>query len=865
MADKPILIFPAATVISRPVLTPAIPQRPPRSNEPERRRRLAARFQALSTPFGTVQINPEGADPEQVIVLETVGSLADFQNVVKRISGMEWLGDFDVDVVSPDPGFLSDGTDPADVPGRLFVVAANRTAYVELLRLWNAWNQAADEKLPRNYGALAEAFKYLNDVRPWSAQDRVGATGVIQFWERGLAANVPTLRFEAELWCRVSPITRDEAYARVSTIVGESRGQCLGQIQLPEIDYHGVLLEVPGPALREAVDALATGADTRFLRMTDVKYFAPTGQASIGTIPEGEVFAPADQPLPAGAPVAALLDGLPLSNHEVLQGRLRIDDPDDFASLYQVGEHRHGTAMASLITHDELDSRGPALASSLYVRPVMHPVVDPIMGRSERFPPNVLTVDLIHRAVRRIVEGDGALPAQAPTVRIINLSLGDSSQLFDRQLSPWARLLDWLAWKHRLLFVVSAGNHDSNITIPVPPNTIDQLIDDDLRAHVLRAMAQQRLQRRLVAPAEAVNVLTVGALHAQSGPVAPQAHLKDLMRGAALPGPFSSVTSGFRRSIKPEILVPGGRRHYSPKIAIPPPASAEFEVRNVANQPGQLVATPGGTAVPPTNAGRTSGTSNAAALTTRQAVRFAERIEQMRADPGGEMLTDAVIAVALKAMLVHGASWGEWKEFLDQVFFVPENGAINWRRAKHVCAQYLGYGPADFERGSLCTDQRAILLGVGELAAEEAHRYEVPLPTALHALRERRRLTITLAWLSPMNPRHRSYRVAELWFDPPNTRLQVQRRDADHDAVTRSTIQHEILEGEAAVPIAEGDTMPVQVNCKAAQGAKIRDAVPYALMVSLETARPLPISVYEQVKIGLDRIRALVRVRPDVR
>lgn len=865
MADRPILIFPAATVAARAGLPLAFPPRPQRPTQARQQQRLTARFQALSQQFGTAQTGTQGIDPEQVIVLETIGSLSDFQNVVKRIQGMEWLGDFDVDVAADDPGFLADGADPTEIKGRLFVVAANRTAYGELLQLWNLWTRATNEKLPRNYGPLAEAFKYLNDVRPWGTKDRVRDTGVVHSWQAGLAANVPTIRFEAELWCRVDAAARGAAFSRVQAATTEAGGQCIKQAQIPDIHYHGVLLEVPAPAVRDAINALNANTDTRLLRLTDVKYFAPMGQASIVTVPDGDPIPPPQRPTPTGAPVAALLDGLPLSNHAALQGRLRIDDPDNFLALYQVGEQRHGTAMASLIAHGELDADEPALDSVIYVRPVMHPgSPDGNNRRWETFPPNELSVDLLHRAVRRMFEGDGESPAQAPTVRIVNLSIGDASQLFDRHLSPWARLLDWLAWKYRILFVVSAGNHLDDLTIPVPSNAVADLSDTDLRAHTLRSMAHQRVLRRLLAPAESVNALSVGALHSHATPDGPTAHLVDLLRQAALPSPVNPVASGFRRGIKPEILVPGGRRLYEPKI-LTGGAAAEFTITNASAQPGQLVAAPGGTAVPPNHAVRASGTSNAAALTTRRAIQLLERIVQMRSEPGGEVLDDARLAVTLKAMLVHGASWGDFQAVFDQVFDGPDNGPKRWWRIKRACQQFLGYGPTDFERGTVCNDQRVIMLGCGELRAEEGHVYRVPLPPALHAQTEKRRLTITLAWLSPMNPRHRAYRIADLWFDPPNSYLQVKRTDADHDAVTRGTVQHEVLEGIAAVAINDGDNMPVQVNCRANAATKLSDAVPYALMVSLETARPLAVSIYEQVKLALDRLREAARVRPSVR
>lgn len=862
MPDKPILIFPSATVSARVKLPQSFGPPGPRPTQAQQRRRLASRFQALGQRFGAIQADVGGVDPEQVIVFEIIGSVGDFQNVVKKIPGMEWLGDFDADIAQPEPGFLADGSDEAQLPGRLFVVLSNRSAYNELLRLWRAWGRAQDEKLPRGFGPLAAVFKQLQDVRPWGPKDRIQTTGVVESWERGLASNDTTIRFEAEMWCRADDAARNAAYGRLRGIVTEAGGQCITRAAIPEIDYHGVLLELPAPVVRQTVDAISAGNETKLLRLTDVKYFAPMGQAAILPMAEGTPMPPARKPLPTGDAVAALLDGLPLTNHAAMQGRLVVDDPDNLAAKYQTGEHRHGTAMASLVTHGELDANEPALESKLYVRPIMHPGrPDANNRRWETFPSDELPVDLVHRAVKRLAEGDAGQPPQAPAVKIINLSVGDGRQLFDRYLSPWARLLDWLAWKYQVLFVVSAGNHPLDLTIPAPPGSIAGMSDEDLRGHTLRAMAHQRVQRRLLAPAESVNALTIGALHAQHAQAVNAGRLVDLLRGGGLPSPVSAVASGFRREVKPEILVPGGRRHYSPKIQPGTSATAEFEIVDAIGQPGQLVAAPGGTAVPPNHAVRASGTSNAAALTTRQAVQLIGRITQLRQEPGGDVLADARTAVILKAMLVHGTTWGDWQAFIGQVFDGPDNGMDRWWRIKRACAQFLGYGVADFQRGTVCTDQRVIVLGCGELRAEDGHVYKVPLPPALHAQRVGRRLTITLAWLTPVNPRHRNYCAADLWFVPPETQLQVRRTDAGDKMVRQGTVQHEVLEGDAAVPIADGDTLPIQVNCRADAASKLVKPVPYALMVSLETARPLAVSVYDQVKVSLDRLRAPVRVR----
>lgn len=861
MSDKPILIFPAATVAAREGAGSGFPRPAPRPSKGAQGQRLAARFQSLAPDFGTAQTTPNGVDPEQVIVLETIGSVAEFQNVVKRIPGLEWLGDFDAEVAAGDPGFLADGADPTAQKARLFVLASNRTAYTEVLRLWNLWLQSADEKLPRNYGGLAEAFKYLNDVRAWGPKDRILATGVAAYWAQGLASNDPAIRFEAELWCRTDAAKRAAAYGRLQAIVTGAGGQCVKQAVLPDIDYHGVLIELPAAAVRQTVDAINAGDDTQLLRLTDVKYFAPIGQASIAAIGDGVVTTPPNRAAPTGDPVVAILDGLPLTNHAALQGRLVVDDPDNLATRYQAGEHRHGTAMASLVSHGEYDGNEPPLGSKIYVRPVMAPGRPDLNGRREEtFPANELAVDLIHRAVRRMFEADGATTARAPTVKVINLSLGDQWQPFDRLISPWARLLDWLAWKYRVLFVVSAGNHLDDIVIPAPPGSIPAMQDDDLRAHTLRGMAHQRVQRRLLAPAESVNALTVGALHAQVAAIGNVGSLVDLLRGSPLASPVGTVASGFRRAVKPEILVAGGRRHYAPRLQTGTSPSAEFQITPVAAQPGQLVAAchPAGTSNQ--HAARACGSSNAAALTTRRAALIFDRLRELRAEPGGAALAESRVAVVLKAMLVHGASWGDSYTFFDRVFDGPDNGLERWWRIKRACAQFLGYGPADFDRGCVCTDQRVIVLGCGELNAEEGHVYNVPLPPALNAQTVKRRLTITLAWITPINPRHRSYRVADLWFDPPATRLSVKRTDVDHDAVTRGTVQHEILEGANAVPIVDGDTMPIQVNCRPEAASKVPAPIPYALLVSLETAQPLAVSIYNEVKARIEALHVPVPV-----
>ena len=70
-------------------------------------------------------------------------------------------------------------------------------------------------------------------------------------------------------------------------------------------------------------------------------------------------------------------------------------------------------------------------------------------------------MDKIHEAVRRLFEPEAGQVAS--NVRIINLSIGIRYREFYNIISPLARLLDWLSYKYRVLFIVSAGNHPEAI------------------------------------------------------------------------------------------------------------------------------------------------------------------------------------------------------------------------------------------------------------------------------------------------------------------------------------------------------------------------------------------------------------------
>src|SRR3546814_924767 len=191
----------------------------------------------------------------------------------------------------------------------------------------------------------------------------------------------------------------------------------------------------------------------------------------------------------------------------------------------------------------------------------MYPQLDGFDGVREVMPPDRLGIDLIWRAFIRMFDGEGGEDPTAPTVRIVNLSLGDAKRRFAGVMSPWARLIDHLAWRYNVLILVSAGN----IPERMPLEDVDQWADfenadaDERQATLLRAILRQRANRRLLAPSEAINALTVGAAHNDNlAPNGQGAMAVDPYASPVLPNMSSALGLGFKRTIKTEILFPGG-------------------------------------------------------------------------------------------------------------------------------------------------------------------------------------------------------------------------------------------------------------------------------------------------------------------
>ena len=141
----------------------------------------------------------------------------------------------------------------------------------------------------------------------------------------------------------------------------------------------------------------------------------------------------------------------------------------------------------------------------------------------------------------------------------------------------------------------------------------------------------------------------------------------------------------------------------------------------------------------------------------------------------GRDLTRSELAVATKALLSHGHR-------------VPPDLRVHSGLGPYA----HGYGVPQRDLADGCDSHEASILYVGNLGANEQSTLALPLPNGLQAV-GLKRITATLAWLSPVNWRHRQYRRAALDFAKPKGFTDLGGYlDVDGERSKRGTLQHAV-------------------------------------------------------------------------
>lgn len=771
-------------------------------------------------PTLALHADPNALAPERLLVLEVTGAIQRFAAAVAKIKGLEFVGEEELaaDELDKDPEF--------------YMLVPQLAALREIVSLWEKWKETGE--LPYGYAPWRDLFLHLKAIRPWGPGDRVSPRNREYF--EAVVDGAPDdflVRVEIELVFRQSATTRTEIEQIITAEIEATGGVVVHRAVHPSFAYHAVLADIPAQEIRRIAaldaDSLA-GADP-------VAAIVPQSVGAPIDIGDSEPIA-AIPPAPNVAePIAAIFDAVPLQAHPLLAGRLVLDDPDDLEAK-AVGERVHGTAMASLVVHGDLNDPPSPIRRRIYYRPVMYA---PAFG-DELFDDDKLVIDVVVEAVMRMRAGGGS------QVFIVNLSLGDRTRPFAGKISTWGRALDYLSHRYGILFMVSAGN------IGEPVSVLDFASEGEFHAApppertraIFRALDNSKADRRLLAPGDSLNALTIGAWHrdavaepfAGASPFVPYPDQE-------MPNLSSRLGLGHRRGTKPDILVAGGRQPARFNPLAPPMALISHP--NPSRFWGLKVASPSSDAA--TGSHFTIGTSGANAVATHTAHRIFDGLE--RAYPALiEAMPFAERAALIKAMLVHCASWRDADQFIRSV--VDPHGTMHnehWRR--EVC-RHLGYGFVDPDDAVACADDRATLWATGSLGPQDAIVFNVPVPALLGAHADHREIRATLAWMAPVRHGHLAYRAVKLKIAAlgqdvlDSVGIDTTSSQPSNSQSEGGTIVHRRWCDAKIGDLAGGLTFPLQIQREKDQGVPIDDPVPFGLAVTIEM--PGAVEIYAQVR-----------------
>lgn len=440
----------------------------------------------LSNKTASLQLVAGNIIPEMILVLETAGEIKDFFKAVKKTPGMEFLAEYETEFDADDNFYnKKDGKRlDSSIDARFYLTMTNQRALHELQKYWKDYKN--NKKFKHGTAKFRSLFEQLKNIRPYNIEDRIRDTGIEEYIQERKLYGYNLVKFEIELAFKDNDRLNNNSYNEVTRLLKLHDGHEVkgSRTLIPEISYHAFIASAP----IEVFDNLTENTNISFLKSQQILFFRPVGQM-IFEVPanndEEEMKNLSDieeleEHHLEGNPVVALFDGLPLTNHSLLKNRIQVDDPDGFSVNY-IGSHRfHGTAMASLILHGDLDNKQKSVLSRpIYIRPIMK--LDSSFNQGESLPDDVLPIDLIHRAVLRMKIGEDGNAPVAPGVKIINFSIGDSFRPFLKNLSSWAKLLDWLSYEYNILFVVSAGNFSEDILLEIPEDKFDNLSNEEIQ------------------------------------------------------------------------------------------------------------------------------------------------------------------------------------------------------------------------------------------------------------------------------------------------------------------------------------------------------------------------------------------------
>lgn len=368
----------------------------------------------------------------------------------------------------------------------------------------------------------------------------------------------------------------------------------------------------------------------------------------------------------------------------------------------------HGTRVAGIAAFGDIRAQ---LAEG-HLDPYFRICSARVLNEHGQFDPGMLAPTAMREAISRLNAEFGC--------RLFVVSLGDLNGVYDGgKVGQWASALDELAREFNAVIVVSSGNRTPR----------QDLAAEESLTHYPAYLMEP--ENRVLEPANALNVVTVGSLAGASGLDEARAHHVSArtITEALEPSPFTRAGPGPNDAIKPDFVDIGGTSIWDPVAGqmLGGKDVASAGVLTLNHQPVQRLFA------------SASGTSFAAPRVAQRAAFVMQRFPTASAN-----LVRALLA--LSADIPDAAS--------------AKLSPIDKEAPRLVC----GYGAPDQLRATFSDDPRVIHYAEDELQLDHFALYEVFIPEVFQKERGERSLTVALAFDPPVRHTRADYAGATMSF-----------------------------------------------------------------------------------------------------
>ena len=616
----------------------------------------------------------------------------------------------------------------------LFADDVELKAFKQKVEAYNGEKPEGQKNAP--YAALIDAIESVGEL---TGEDRIGPILRDEGYRKPDSFSEATETLDVELW-PVAGLVADLFVHRVSVALEQSGGTVISA-------YRGrsallMRMRGSGQAIRALLDLPEIASVDR-----------PPEPDWPELIPDNLTIenVPSPDAAEEDAVAIGIIDSGLSSEHPFLVGSV-VGSFGEPAKLGDDDAKGHGTPVAGVAAYGDL--RQKLAMEPLQAR--FHVAVAKVVNAEGRFDDEALVPTQMEGSIRRLHDEFGC--------RVINISLGDIKRPTGPKPSAWASVLDDLARELNIVIVVSTGN-----TSGAELGALGDGIVSAFPGFILRD------SNRILEPASAINVLTVGSLAHSNGLADADADNVGVqpIAEALQPSPFTRIGPGTNNVIKPDLVDFGG--------------TLIFDGPTQRLQDGSNRA----------NAGILSTNSDylRQLFTSRSGTSFAAPLVAYKAALLLEAFPDAtsnLIRALLALSAEHPAS---------ALQCLPQNDA-------DAVFNVLGYGLADVEKALASEDNRVILFREDTLAPDKFAVYEVPIPEIFQTGKGSRQIRVALSFDPPVRHTRVDYAGNKMGFH--------LLRGTNAQEVFDAFRKWEKEEGDAA-KIAEG------LKCDVKPGAQRRE------------------------------------------